>query len=230
MVGLKTVIIDNIPFDVHAEHLYPILKVASGSTLAGRVDALLGAAVKIARPKVAYKLSAVEHGDGGVVILDGLRFQSKVLQVNLRDCRRVFPFVATCGMELQNWSQTIDARLEAFWADTIQLLALGVALEAFKKKIHGLFATGTTSTMNPGSLADWPIGEQYKLFTLLGDSTGAIGVHLTQSALMVPLKSASGIEFESGEKFYNCQLCPRDECPGRRAPYDDHLLAEKYKL
>jgi hypothetical protein len=229
-VGLNTTIIEHIPFDIKADHLYPLIKVTSGSALAGRVDALLETALKIVRPKVAYKLSAVEHKDGGVVVLDGVRFQSNVLQVNLRDCRRAFPFVATCGAELEDWSRTICGRLESFWADTIQLLAIGKALEAFKQQIQSLFKTGTTSTMNPGSLADWPIGEQYKLFTLLGDSTGVIGVHLTQSAMMVPLKSASGIEFESGEKFYNCQLCPRDKCPGRRAPYDQHLLAEKYSL
>jgi hypothetical protein len=227
---LNVTIIDNISIDIPPEHLYPLLKVVPGSALAGRVDAVLKTAIKIARPKVAYRLSAVEHGDAGVVMLDGAAFQSNVLDVNLRDCRRAFPFVATCGMELEAWSKTIGNTLESFWADTIQLLALGKALEVFKKQIHDRFKTGTTSTMNPGSLADWPLAEQFKLFGLLGDSAEAIGVGLSQSAIMSPLKSASGIEFESGEKFYNCQLCPRDECPGRQAPYDAHLMAEKYRL
>jgi hypothetical protein len=223
-------IIDDIHLDIQPDHLYPLLKIASDSSLARRVDTLLETAIKIARPKVAYKLSAVERGNAGVVMLDGVLFQSTVLDVNLRDCRRAFPFVATCGTELEAWSKTIGSALESFWADTIQLLALGKALDVFKNQIHDLFETGTTSTMNPGSLADWPLAEQFKLFGLLGDSTHAIGVQLSQNAIMSPIKSASGIEFESGEKFYNCQLCPRDQCPGRQAPYDAHLKTEKYKI
>jgi hypothetical protein len=227
---LNAIIIDHIDLDIPSEHLYPLLKVTPGSTLAGRADRLLETAIKIARPKAAYKLTAVEHKDESIVLLDGVRFQSKVLQVNLQECRRAFPFVATCGMELHDWSQTIDGSLESFWADTIQLLALGKALDAFKKQIHDLYETGTTSTMNPGSLSDWPLSEQFELFGLLGDLPEAIGVRLNQNAIMSPLKSTSGIEFESGEKFYNCQLCPMDNCPGRQAPYDEHLYAAKYKI
>ena len=226
---MKATIIDFIPFDVKTEHLYPLLKIKSGTTLAGRLDSLLEAAVKLARPKAAYTLSGVEHGDEGVVLIDDVGFKSKVLQVNLRDCRRAFPFVATCGVELDTWSKTFDNALELFWADTINMLALGVAMEALKKHINDFFETGMTSSMNPGSLSDWPLNEQHKLFSLLGESIGAIGVRLTQNAMMVPLKSVSGIEFESGEKFYNCQLCPREKCPGRRAPYDEHLFSVKYK-
>lgn len=226
---MKPIIIDNIPLDIQAEKLYPLLKIQSNSTLAGRLDLLLQEAVKHARPKVAYKLSAVEHEDDHVVLLDRVRFRSRVLQVNLRDCRRAFPFVATCGIELDAWSKAITNTLESFWADTINMLALGIALSAFKKQIAEQFKTSTTSTMNPGSLEDWPLFEQHNLFSLLGPSCDTIGVRLTQNALMVPLKSVSGIEFESGEKFYNCRLCPREKCPGRRAAYDEHLFEMKYE-
>jgi hypothetical protein len=227
---MKTIIIDNIPLDIRTEQLCPIVRIQSNSTLAERLDSLLRAAVKHARPKVAYKLSAVEHEDDHAVLLDSVRFHSKVLQVNLKKCRRAFPFVATSGLELDAWSKTITNTLESFWADTINMLALGLALESFKKEIAKRFKTSTTSTMNPGSLEDWPLSEQHNLFLLLGQSCDAIGVRLTPNALMVPLKSVSGIEFESGEKFYNCQLCPREKCPGRRAAYDEHLYGTKYEI
>jgi len=82
--------------------------------------------------------------------------------------------------------------------------------------------------MSPGSLADWPITQQTQLFTLLGDVEGAIGVQLTDSFLMVPMKSVSGMHFPTEISFHSCSLCPRKECPGRSAPYDEHLWAEKY--
>ena len=82
--------------------------------------------------------------------------------------------------------------------------------------------------MNPGSLADWPLEEQRHLFRLLGEPRKAIGVELTESFLMVPIKSVSGLRFPSGAHYENCQLCPRDPCPGRRAPYDPDLYERRY--
>ena len=69
----------------------------------------------------------------------------------------------------------------------------------------------------------WPIEQQRELFALLGDVEGLIGVRLTASFLMVPTKSVSGLRFASAAEFYSCQLCRREKCPGRRAPFDRAL-------
>ena len=55
-----------------------------------------------------------------------------------------------------------------------------------------------------------------------------IGVNLTDSFLMIPRKSISGIYFPTEIKFYSCQLCPRERCIGRKAPYDSKL-AKNYR-
>jgi predicted transcriptional regulator len=83
--------------------------------------------------------------------------------------------------------------------------------------------------MNPGSLTDWPLREQRALFSLLGDVQATVGVELTNSLLMVPTKSVSGIFFPAEESFASCQLCPREACPNRRAPYDPELYDRKYR-
>jgi len=67
------------------------------------------------------------------------------------------------------------------------------------------------------------------LFALLGDATEAVGVRLLDSLLMTPTKSVSGIRFPTEERFESCQLCPRPDCPGRRAPYDATLYERKYR-
>ena len=82
--------------------------------------------------------------------------------------------------------------------------------------------------MNPGSLPDWPLHEQRPLFTLLGDPASAIGVELLDSYLMKPVKSTSGLLFPAEDGFYNCQLCPMEDCPGRRVPYDSGLRDRMY--
>jgi hypothetical protein len=75
-------------------------------------------------------------------------------------------------------------------------------------------------------LADWPIEEQAPLFKLLGDVETSIGVQLTDSLLMLPAKSISGIFFPTEISFISCQLCPRKRCESRKAKFDDKLAGE----
>ncbi len=91
------------------------------------------------------------------------------------------------------------------------------------------FALEKISSMAPGSLADWPIEEQGPLFKLLGDVETSIGVQLTDSLLMLPAKSISGIFFPTAVSFVSCQLCPRKRCESRKAKYSPKL-AEEYNL
>jgi hypothetical protein len=163
------------------------------------------------------------------VVVDGVTLKSRVLQVNLEKAHRVFPFLVTCGTELEAWSNSMDDVLKKYWSDAVKHMALGAARKALDKHLVGHYELGMTAVMNPGSLADWPIQEQAKLFAILGDTQAAIGVQLTDSFLMVPTKSVSGIRFPTEVSFKNCQLCPRDKCPGRAAPYDKDLYDRKYR-
>jgi hypothetical protein len=79
--------------------------------------------------------------------------------------------------------------------------------------------------MNPGS-GDrnvWPIAQQRPLFSLFGDAEALIGVRLTDSFLMVPNKTVSGLFFPTEVPFESCQLCTRPDCPRRRARYKGPL-------
>jgi hypothetical protein len=118
--------------------------------------------------------------------------------------------------------------LERFWADAIMEEALRAAFDALKDHLARQYDLGHTAFMNPGSLEDWPIEQQAPLFSLLGDPHAQVGVQLTDSYIMTPVKSVSGLHFPTEASFENCQLCPRDPCPGRRAPYDPDLYHTRY--
>jgi hypothetical protein len=47
---------------------------------------------------------------------------------------------------------------------------------------------------------------------------------------MLPIKTVSGIRFPKEGTYENCQLCPRQKCPGRKALYDEGLYQRKYQL
>jgi hypothetical protein len=119
--------------------------------------------------------------------------------------------------------------MRRFWADALNQAVLHAAVLSLQEHIRDRFDIGSVSMMNPGSLVDWPLREQRTLFSLLGSVREAIGVELTKSLLMVPTKSVSGIFFPAVESFASCQLCPRELCPNRRAPYDPELYDRRYR-
>ena len=161
--------------------------------------------------------------------MDGVKLTSRVLRVNMEHVHRVFAFVATCGTELDVWARAIDDMLFQYWGDAIKEMALRSATQVLHRHLTDCFELGKTATMAPGSLADWPLPQQRPLFTILGDVQGAIGVELSDSFLMTPNKSVSGVRFPTEEDFASCQLCPRKDCPNRRAAYDVTLYERKYQ-
>jgi hypothetical protein len=225
---MDAVVLDDISFQPEFESIARRLRVKEGSANASELQRLVEEAQAVARPRALYRVVYVESRAEESVSLDGQTFKSHVLRVNLEDVHRIFAYVATCGMELYDWKTSIDDMLQSYYADTINEAALSAARQALKTHLIEQYRLGRTATMNPGSLEDWPIREQRPLFALLGDPEETIGVRLSDSMLMTPSKSVSGIRFPTEERFESCQLCPRDGCPSRKAPYDEDLYEKKF--
>ena len=223
-------LIDRIEFRPDPETISTRLRLGE---LAGalNLEGLLSQAARIAMPRAAWALFEPAPAGKRQVVIAGERLTSRILRVNLRDAERVALFVATCGPELESWSEGFDDPLERWVTDEIceeALRSAVVALEAaLDNEIEGEYRT----SMNPGSLEDWPLVEQGPLFralALAGDVTRATGVELTGSFLMTPRKSLSGVRFASPRQFTNCMLCPRDDCAGRRMAYDPEQFERQY--
>ncbi|MCU0577028.1 MAG: vitamin B12 dependent methionine synthase [Desulfobacterota bacterium] len=228
---MDQVILQGIPFDADERGLMELLRIRPGTKNASEFSSILAQAKTLARPKAAFGIATARTVDHDAVEIDGIRFTSRVVRINLEKAGVVFPFVATCGTELEDWSQGMTGMLHAFWADSLMLMALGSAVGVLESHLKERLGGGAAlSTMNPGSLEDWPLGEQAALFRLLGDATEAVGARLTDKMVIRPLKSVSGISFVSEEGFTNCSLCPRQGCDSRRAPYDAGLYGKRYGL
>ena len=184
----------------------------------------------VARPKAMYRPSFIESKGDDTIVVDGVTLTSRVLRVNVEDTHRVFPYVATCGVEVEEWSQSSGDLLRSYWLDSIKEEAVRAASRTLRKHLAEHYRAGRMAAMAPGSLGDWPIQQQKRLFAILGDPERTIGVRLSASCLMSPVKSVSGILFPTEISFESCQLCPRAECPGRRAPYESDLYDRKYRL
>jgi hypothetical protein len=224
-------ILEHIPFHPDLDELAKTVRLKPGSPMLDDLRQMAEQAQALANPKVVYRVALVEASGDRSVIIDEGEFSSRVLRVNLEKVHRAFPFVATCGRELKVWADTHQDMLQRFWADAIMEQALFAAIQELDRRLEERYQPGPMSSMNPGSLEDWPITQQKPLFGLFGDTRAQIGVELTESMLMIPAKSVSGVLFPSQEGFVaSCQLCPREVCPNRRAPYDPALFDQKYAL
>lgn len=222
---METVVLDNIRFRPDLEGLERKLRVRDGD----RFERLVEEAQAIARPRALYGVAYIESKSESSVVLNGIRLDSRVLRVNLEQAQRVFPFLGTCGTELHKWAASQENILQQYYADQIAEAALRQVLRVLQAHLKEQYQLGRTSTMSPGSLPDWPIQAQRPLFALFGKAEELLGVRLTDSYLMIPSKSVSGIRFPTEQTFASCQLCPREHCPSRQAPYDPELFDKKYR-
>jgi len=226
---MNLTILDAIPFQLDRAALLKRLRIKDDSPYLADVQRLADEAQAIARPKAFYKVAFIDARDDNHVVVDGVKLTSRVLCVNLEPVHRVFPYVATCGVELDAWAHAQEDMLYQYWADVIKEMAVGKAMQTLFEQMTEHYGLGKMAVMSPGSLADWPLPQQRPLFAILGDVRDAIGVELSDSCLMIPNKSVSGLRFATADDYANCQLCPRDPCPNRRAPYDDTLYERKYR-
>lgn len=202
--------------------LLACVRVAPGSEDAAALAALIDRARAVARPKALYAEAFVEGRGDETVRIGGVTFTSRVLRRRLEGVERVFPYVATCGHELDGVALPTDDPLVQFWWDAIKAECLAAAREHLLAHLAARFRLGKTVRMSPGSgdVEVWPIEQQRELFGLLDGVTPSIGVRLTASCLMLPNKTVSGLLFPAEEDFQTCQVCHREVCPNRKATFD----------
>ena len=220
---MDTVVLNNIRCEIDLVKLQEKLHLKEDSEELSEILKLAAEAQLIARPKAVYKRSKIEARGENFVVIEGIEFTSHILRVNFEDASRVFPYVVTCGTELEVWSKQFEDIFVSYCLDTINEMILYSAREEFESFLDKEFGLEHAANMYPGSLPDWPIQEQEPLFKLLGNVEELIGVQLTNSYTMLPLKTVSGIRFPKEGTFESCQLCTRQKCPNRKAPYNEEM-------
>ena len=128
-------------------------------------------------------------------------------------------FVATAGIEFEEWRKR-DDMLESFIADALGSVVAERSADEMEKALQASIdklGWKRTNRFSPG-YCEWATEEQQKLVPLLGNPNPC-GVWLTESALMWPVKSVSGI-IGLGENVsyheYAFHLCQLTHCFRRR--------------
>ena len=222
-------ILNNIPVKLDTDEILKHLHLQNkNNELVKNIRELISIAGKVAKPKALYKISNVDNKNGDSLYISDIKFTSRVLRVNLDKIESVFPYIVTCGKELDEIAVPTDDIMMSYCLDTIKEMVLRLARSYLNNYITKIFLTEQLSHISPGSPEVWHITQQKELFSIFGNVEDLIGVKLTESFLMLPIKSVSGIYFPSKIRFESCQLCQKDRCEDRRAPYDPDLV-KKYK-
>lgn len=213
---------DRIPVILDAGEVATRLRFDSVRAGFESLDELIALAQGLIKPRAVYEVAYIGTKGERTVEVGGVTFQSPVLRKNLEQANKVFPYIITIGPELERAASAQGDLLKQYYLEEMANIALESAAGWLGGQLEARYGVTGLANMSPGSLEDWPITEQTKLFSIFGDTEKAVGVRLTDSLLMLPRKSISGILFPSDEGFVACQLCERENCPSRKAAYDPH--------
>lgn len=210
-----------ITFDFEA--LAAKLFLNEGSAEREEFRQLFERASAVANPKAIFFEAPVIGRDSASLTLENTTFNSKVMARVTTGADTVFPFISTCGTELNELEIAPDDFLAEYWLDTIKEDALAQVNRALRQQIVHEFKLPKIAVIYPSDENVWPISEQTKLFGIFPENPLIIGVELTESLLMIPNKSTSGLMFPTNKDFIACELCDKPNCPNRKCPQNEHL-------
>ncbi len=146
----------------------------------------------------------------------------RMISAHLKKVDTIAIFVCSLGKEYDKWIRSFydgNDGLNAYIADIIGSETVEAAadwIEEYIRKASEAEGCHITNRLSPG-YCNWHVSEQKKLFSLLPESF--CGVALTESALMTPIKSVSGIigiGAETKKLDYQCHICSIDHCYMKR--------------
>lgn len=175
----------------------------------------------VLRPSCSFVLMEGECIDNQIVLhnTDSLHVGA-ILGNLLIGSERFALFAVTAGTEFQQYYDEVKS-----WGDTLRLFVLDIMGTCIVERTGDLLERCLedsirpfrhTSRFSPG-YCGWSLTEQRDLFRLLGKHS--CGISLSDTCLMYPLKSISGvigIGDTVTERKYGCAICNLETCYKRK--------------
>jgi len=215
-----------IPQDIGKDFLTKLMGGRLNPQLESILDANREQCIQKIEPKAVYDVFNIKKIEGEKVYFEsGNIFKGPNISRILKGSEIALVFIFTLGSKIDKLikdnSKSGDT-LATIVMDAITTSLLTLLGEQFSEiaKKEGILDEGwqATCTYSPGQYK-WTIEEQKEIFDMVDGSP--IGVKLNPSFLMVPFKSISGVygfgpADKIGKTKVACELCPRENCIGRR--------------
>jgi hypothetical protein len=155
--------------------------------------------------------------DYSVRVEDTTFHVGKIIYHQLKRSSRIALFVCTAGVGIEQWARRMMANnepLKGFIADIMGGVVVELAIDTIQQSLSDKMkemGLKITNRYSPG-YCGWATAEQHKLFAMLPDT---LGIRLTESALMQPVKSVSnitGIGTDVRFNPYTCRICEATQC------------------
>lgn len=158
------------------------------------------------------------------LLIDGTLFNvGRIITSQLRGAEGYALFVATSGTAFEQFQRRLEAEgdmVRVFIADSMGSVIAEKTVDVMERWLQ-IFINSRgwkhTNRFSPG-YCGWHVSQQQLLFPMLGERNPC-GIKLSDSSLMVPIKSVSGIiGLGSNVKKleYTCGLCDYAKCYKRR--------------
>ncbi len=190
---------------------------------------MLERALPLIRLRAVYRACRISGSSHDSVEIDGVRFDSVLLRINLARAERVFPFALTCGPEIDQLSSSQTSAAGGYCLETIINSALDAGVNHLQDHLTRQYGLDYLWLLSPGDFQAWPAAQRKPLLDLLSCVEEKIGLSLTSKYAFVPRASRAGIFYYTETEFEACQLCSREPCMGRRAVFNP-ILAQKQHL
>ncbi len=146
----------------------------------------------------------------------------RIISRYLKRCEKIIFFGTTLGTSFDEWSQSFFKNgdpLNGLVSDSLGSVLAEAAADWVDNKVQDLMREDNyfcTNRFSPG-YCGWDVSEQQKLFGCLPENF--LNIQLTESSLMLPIKSVSGV-IGIGKNVkrmeYSCQICNKKDCYMRR--------------
>ena len=185
------------------------------------VDLCLKESSSLVEPKGGFSIYSIDEikRKEGILKINNSSFDiHKIISNQLKNTKYIAVFLVTIGSNVEQLSKSEMQKgnmLEGYIYDLIGSEAAEETAEYVHRSISEIALEEgykITNRFSPG-YCNWDIIEQFKLFELFDSET--FGIKLTDSALMSPIKSVSGI-VGIGENAtfrpYTCNMCSDENC------------------
>ncbi len=206
------------------EHDIGYSGISAPEHFSGIIDAVLSRAADKCGIRAGYRIIDIQkkedanHG----LLLDGVFFSpDKIIYPQIKKAERAAMFAVTIGREMELWSGELFRRgeiLMGYMADAAASSIVENITDLLHDHIRSRMLESEmkiTNRYSPG-YCNWNVSEQHLLFSLLPKNF--CGISLTESSLMLPVKSVSGI-IGIGKNVryskYNCNRCAVKDCTYR---------------
>lgn len=195
------------------------------------IDEMLSEIITFCTPRCGYKICTGKRVSKIQIEVDGISMTpGAIISSAMREAEYIAVFTSTLGRQFDDWMKSIQLKdniMHDFIANSLgSILAEGVTNELMNILSAEAENLGLKISNNysPG-YCSWVLTEQELLFSILPNEVP--GITLTESCLMLPIKSVSGIVAIGNnvkKRPYGCSVCNMKKmCNMSKFTFDSNL-------